>query len=152
HVERVWRAIALGLVRVPRQGFEIVHDRRDPRLSRIATLSPAAIDRKSGIGRALGIGIGDAIGRRLSREIAHVLPWQSIGSAYHGVLHCRTAHHRLMEVIAHGVFIGQALEERGIALLHVVKTHRVAAAIVTTSNAYEWIQVILTSRWIFFRR
>ena len=53
-----------------------------------------------------------------------------------------SAHDGLMVVVAHRVCVGEPLEERNIALLHVVEAHRVAAGIVTARDADVRIQIV----------
>jgi hypothetical protein len=35
-----------------------------------------------------------------------------------------------MEIVAHGVLVGEAFQERDIAIVHIVETHRIAATVV----------------------
>jgi len=46
------------------------------------------------------------------------------------VIGARAAHERLMKIVAHGVLISEALEERGVARLYVIESHGIAAAVV----------------------
>jgi hypothetical protein len=62
-----------------------------------------------------------------------VAPENGVAGAQHYMVRARTAHDRLMEIVAHGILIGEALQEWNVAFLNVVKRHRVATAVVVNS-------------------
>ena len=70
------------------------------------------------------------MGWRHCRIAIAVGPEDDVASAYCHVIGAGATHDRLVVVVAHGVFIGEALQERDISLVHVVEGHRVAAAVV----------------------
>jgi len=49
-----------------------------------------------------------------------------VGEAERHAVRPGAAHHRLMVVVAHGVLVGEPLEHRHVALLHVEERHRLA--------------------------
>jgi len=57
-------------------------------------------------------------------------PEDCVAGAEHHVVRAGAAHERLMKIVAHGEFIGEALENRGVSRLNVVEGHGIAAAIV----------------------
>ncbi len=88
------------------------------------------------------IGIGDVRRRRVGLAVA-VAPEDGVAGAEHHVIGASPTHERLVEVVAHGVFVSELLQNRNISGLHVVKRHRIAAAVVV--NGRRGIEVI--ERW-----
>jgi len=40
------------------------------------------------------------------------------------------AHEGLVEIVAHGIFVSELLQNRDVAILHVIEGHRIPAAVV----------------------
>lgn len=70
------------------------------------------------------------MGGRHDRIPVAIAPEDGVARAEHDVVGSRAAHDRLMKIVAHGVFIGELLQDGNVSRLHVVKGHRVAAAVV----------------------
>src|SRR5258708_25834252 len=89
--------------------------------------------------------VGDAGRRRCGSAIA-IGPEDRVAAAQHDVVSSSAAHEGLMKIVAHGEFIGEALDDRSISGLDVVEGHGVAAAICIdfVGNRYtEWINFAL---------
>ncbi|MBO0758807.1 MAG: hypothetical protein J2P54_23415, partial [Bradyrhizobiaceae bacterium] len=71
---------------------------------------------------------------------AECLPENSIGGTKHCVLDGGPAHHRLMIVVVVGVFIGEPLQDRRVAVEPVEEPHRIATGTVIAGDADEWIK------------
>ena len=135
-----------------RQRLEIVHDRRDAGLRRIGAIgvrSAAGRSRTEGtaavtifripvVGARGRIrifdfihhaGIGRArcdhdVVRRSGGVAVAIAEPDGVAVAQHDVIRAGAAIHGLVEVVAHRVIVGEALEVRGVAVLDVVEAHR----------------------------
>src|SRR6266481_2867487 len=127
------------------KGCEVVANWRNTGLRGIAAFGEVAVEidvHRVLIVRAWQrIRIGD-MGRRSCRNAIAVGPENGVAAAQHDVVSPRTAHERLMKVVAHGVLIGEALENRSVSGLDVVEGHGVATAVVIDligNGKAEWI-------------
>jgi len=59
-----------------------------------------------------------------------VTPKDRVAAAEHNVIGAGAAHERLMEIVAYGVLVGQALQDGDIAKFDVVERHRIATTVV----------------------
>ena len=119
---------ALGLHGVG-QRLQVVRDRRDSGLSLVGAIEPLRTLRIEIEGSGLRVGIVD-VGRRRRRGIAVAVAEEHlVGEAERLAVRARAAQYRLVIVVAHRVFIGEGLEERRVALLHVEERHGLAGVV-----------------------
>src|SRR5215470_13948924 len=146
---------------------KIVADRLDARLSGIAAFGEVSVEaqvhRVNIVRSGLRIRIGNNAGGRGCRIAFTIAPEDGVAKAEHYVVCAGAAHYGLMEVIAHGVLIRKALQNRGIASLHVVERHGVPAAVVIdfaaagrignvrVSRNYKRIKITKAAGWIAAR-
>ena len=137
----------------PRQRLQIVHDRANAGLRgvRAVGVGAAAVRRRAETNRrrsrppctscwyavagfgfstssttpalAVPVATSDLCGGVAGISLAIAEP-DRVAVAEHDVVRARSAVHRLVEVVAHRILVGQLLEVRHVAVLHVVKAQR----------------------------
>ncbi len=130
--------------RAVRKRGEIIANWLDARLSGIAAFGEVAVESQVDgvdvVGAGLRFGIGDDRARRCRGSALPVAPKDGVAETEHDVVGAGAAHHGLVKIVAHGKLVGETLQNRSIAGLHVVEGHRVSAAIVVDCAAAKWVR------------
>ena len=115
------------------QSGQIVANGVDSRLRRIGAFGEVAIEAEihgiDVVRAGQGIGIGD-VRRRGGGLAVGVAPEDGVAGAEHDVIGASATHEGLVEVIAHGVFVGEPLQNGDVSGAHVVEGHGIAAAVI----------------------
>ena len=127
-----------------RKRIQVIPDRLDAGLCGIRTFGEVAVEIQvhgvNVVRAGKRIGIGDVRGRGRGIAVA-VGPEDRIAGAQHHVIRAGAAHDRLMIVVAHGVLVGEGLQDRNVSLLDVVERHGIAAAIVVNAGGLSKLSI-----------
>ena len=133
--------LAIG-ARMPGKRREIVADCINAGLRGIGALGEVAIEVEvhgvNVLGALQWVRVGN-VRRRNSGIAVRVGPKDGVAGTEHEVVGASAAHEGLVEIVAHGVLVGELLEERGVPCLDVVEGHGVAAAVVVNLVAVGWV-------------